>query len=255
MPKTKFLSQDQFRELAKAGDNIPNDIAVRTQFLPEIKAADDEESRQITFTVSTASIDRDRDTIAVDGWNLTNYRKNPVVLWAHDYRQPPIARTLEIEVVDDKLRAVTEFMGAELSKLADSIYRMVKGGWISATSVGFLPRKWVFAEDETRPYGIDFVEQELLEYSVVTVPSNSDALVEARSAGIDTAPLKEWVLNVLGSELTVHVKLDPSEVEAALVGALKKLGVPPPLLEPASLDNHISAVRSRQLQLLRSRSL
>jgi hypothetical protein len=62
-----------------------------------VKAAEDG-SRVLTFTISTASVDRDGDTIAVAGWRLENYLKNPVVLWSHDRRTLPVARAKRVWV-------------------------------------------------------------------------------------------------------------------------------------------------------------
>ena len=47
---------------------------------------------------------------------------------------------------------------------------------------------WTFTKDKTRPGGIDFIEQELMEFSVVSVPANPEALMELSAA--DKAHLK-----------------------------------------------------------------
>jgi phage head maturation protease len=58
---------------------------------------------------------------------------------------------------------------------------MVRAGFISAVSVGFMPLDYSFAgDDEARPWGIDFERQALLEISVVPVPANANALIEAK---------------------------------------------------------------------------
>lgn len=67
---------------------------------------------------------------------------------------------------------------------------------MKATSVGFLPKAWVFNEDEN---GVDFSQQELLEYSIVPVPANPQALLEAKKAKIDLRPIKEWAEKTLDS--------------------------------------------------------
>jgi hypothetical protein len=54
-------------------------------------------------------------------------------------------------------------------------------GFIKAGSVGFIPVEWKFADDKARPMGIDFKRQSLLEFSIVPVPANANALIEARS--------------------------------------------------------------------------
>jgi phage head maturation protease len=64
---------------------------------------------------------------------------------------------------------------------------MLKTGFLSATSVGFIPLKYNFVDDPQRRFGIDFLEQELLEFSIVTVPANAEALIEGR--GLEPAPI------------------------------------------------------------------
>jgi HK97 family phage prohead protease len=61
----------------------------------------------------------------------------------------------------------------------------VKERMLSATSVGFRPLKWSFSKDRERGGGIDFHEQELLEFSIVTVPANSEATISLTAAQIE----------------------------------------------------------------------
>lgn len=198
MPKPMVLSEQKFREDVKAG-TVPADASLRKGFVAEAKAASDAE-RTIDFVISTDSVDRMGDTIAVDGWKLANYRKNPVVLWSHDPRMIPIAKASNIRVEDGKLKARAEFAGREISGLADAVYRAIKAGFLNAVSVGFAPIKYAFSEADGRTWGIDFLEQELLEFSVVGIPANAEALVEARSAGeFDTKEFEEWAGKLLAA--------------------------------------------------------
>jgi phage head maturation protease len=76
-----------------------------------------------------------------------------------------------------------------MSRFNDAIFEMYKQGFLSATSVGFHPLKYAFSDDPQRRSGIDILEQELCEFSCVPVPANADALIEARSAGVDIGPV------------------------------------------------------------------
>lgn len=142
----------------------------------EAKANVDE--RTVEFVISTASVDRMGDTIAVDGWKLDNFRKNPVVLWAHDPSTLPIAKATAVWIEDKSLRARAEFAAADLSPLGDKVLRYFQAGFLNAVSVGFIPLKWAWAEGPDRQWGIDFIEQELLEFSAVSVPANAEALAQ-----------------------------------------------------------------------------
>jgi uncharacterized protein len=185
------------RDKIKAGEaTLPEKL--RKQFVAEVKAEADN-SRVLGFTISTAAVDRQYDSIAVDGWDFAAYRKNPVVLWAHDYTILPVARSLNEFVEGASVRARAEFTPAGMAKFNDVVFDMYKAGFLSAVSVGFLPSQWNWSESKERPLGIDFQKQELLEFSCVPVPANPEALIEARAAGVDIAPIKQWAAGVIRS--------------------------------------------------------
>ena len=190
------------------------------QFSAEIKSL--EADRTVRFTITNGDRDRDNDTINPAGWDLESYRKNPVVLWAHDQRSLPVAKATALKMVDvqhtpaghqGKLTADTQFMTDEEYQFGATVYRLIKGGYLNAVSVGFNPIEWKYREDG-KDRGIDFLKQELMEYSVVPVPSNRGALAEAKSAGIDLAPLYDWAESVLDhSEDAVVVRMSGTSRE------------------------------------------
>ena len=199
-----FLTPREFKE---AGGELGEAKGVLKGVTVEsVEALDAEEAKQLDdgdgsnvlrFVVSTQSVDRDNDTIDPNGWEVSNYMKNPVVLWAHDYRSPPIGRSLQLFFDGGKMTSDAKFMPQEMSPFSDMVYRMYLGKFLNAVSAGFKPIEFKFSE---RDMGMDFLKQELLEYSAVPVPSNPEALVEARSKGIDTGPLREWAEKVLDGE-------------------------------------------------------
>ena len=143
--------------------------------------------RVLEFVGSTETQDRDREVILAKGWDLKNYRKNPVFMFGHKYDQPPIGKALKVKAEDGALKFQIEFADQETYPFADTIYRLYRGGFMKATSVGFIPAEWKDKdeddEDEKSPRRT-YTKQELLELSAVAVPSNPDALVQAREAGI-----------------------------------------------------------------------
>ena len=192
-----YKESDQFaaeRELLKT--KKASDTVIRKQFVcDEIKGID-EGKRIIDFVISTGSVDRYRDKINTEGWDLKAYKKNPVVLFCHDSWSPPIAKAIPSSVVIDgkKLRASAQFVPAEIDPFAELIFQLYLNGFMKATSVGFRPLdyEYIYDEDSNRYGGVDFKEQELLEFSCVPVPANSEALVAAKSFGLDTDPLVKW---------------------------------------------------------------
>ena len=167
---------------------------LRRDFQTEVKAVDGDE-RSLDFVISTASIDRYGDTVAVDGWKVSNFRKNPVVLWMHDNAMLPVGKATNVRIEDGVLKARVTFTPSGLVRYNDIVLEMLKTGFLSATSVGFIPLKYAFVDnDPKRGFGIDFQEQELLEFSIVTVPANAEALIEGRAAPDTVEPVAEPVI-------------------------------------------------------------
>lgn len=185
-----LISDDDFRNAAKAG-SVPADVKLRRGFVSEVKSVETDD-RSLDFVISTDQVDRMGDTIAVDGWKLESFRKNPVVLWAHDSSILPVGKASNVRVEDGKLKARATFMPRELSGFADTVMKALKAGFLSASSVGFAPLKYNFVDDPQRRFGIDFLEQELLEFSIVPIPANPGALIEGRSADCDLAALIDY---------------------------------------------------------------
>jgi HK97 family phage prohead protease len=135
-------------------------------------------NRTFTFTISSATVDRMGDSVAVEGWKLDNYKKNPVVLWGHDGTMLPVGKATRVWVQGGKLKATAELAPASVSQYAERVRGMISAGYLNATSVGFAPLRMKLSNDKNRPYGIDFIEQELLEFSIVSIPANPDALLD-----------------------------------------------------------------------------
>lgn len=186
-PSISAQAYAEWKQAKDAGQD-PAAPVIHKQFIAAIKAAEDG-SRCITFTITTQAPDRERDVVHSDGVVLDNYLKNPVVLFAHDYRSLPVARCISLERSEGKISATAEFATADLNPMAEQVFRMIKGGFLNACSIGFKPMEWNY-DDERR--GVNFLTSELLEYSVVPVPAHPQALVEARAAGIDVSIVKEW---------------------------------------------------------------
>lgn len=194
----KLITAAEFKSMIGEGGNGTPDAGIAVvKFFPTKVIDLGEETLRLRFVISTIDVDRDRDTIDPKGWNLKDYKKNPVMLWAHQHSGLPIAKGLEIGLDNGALAGDWEFTPYDLYPFGYTVYRMYKGGFMSAQSVGFDPKRWEIVQTSDRPYGYDFKEQDLLETSAVPVPSNPNALVVARSAGIDTAPFIGWAEEML----------------------------------------------------------
>lgn len=166
-----------------------NEMKVKS--LPfHVKEVGQPEERTLRFIGSDETPDRDRDIISVNGWELDNYMKNPVFLWAHDYSVPPVGKAVSVFKENGKLMFDIQFPDKDVYPFADMVYNLYKGGFLNATSVGFIGKEAELREDTEVAdlpewqRGVRFMRQELLELSAVPVPSNPSALHQAKSAGV-----------------------------------------------------------------------
>jgi HK97 family phage prohead protease len=156
-------------------------------YQPEIKAVD-VKRRTIRHLITTDAPDRDGDVIEPAGWNLSEFLKNPVVLFAHRHDEPPIARSLEIQKAAHGLEALTQFPPKGVNSLADTVFELNRLGYLRSWSVGFVPKRTRMRFDRDGKFlGTAYEEQTLLEYSSVPIPANSDAVNLAVSKGLVTA--------------------------------------------------------------------
>lgn len=123
---------------------------------------------EFTAVASTALEDRHGEIVDPKGWDLKNFKKNPVLLWAHDHRLPAIGRATKVWVEGGKL--MFKGMWSNATELGRACQQLVNEGTINSFSVGFIP------------YDMDgrtYTKQELLEISLVNVPANPDAMMLA----------------------------------------------------------------------------
>jgi HK97 family phage prohead protease len=142
--------------------------------------------------ISTEDVDRDKDVMVADGAEIGSYLKNPVVLFGHNYRDAKavVGKALEIvKIAGQGIKAVFQFASKEVSEDADLVRRLWAGGFLNATSIGFIPEEWEERKDEEGEKlqrGTKFNKWELLEFSIVPVPANQNALrLAMKSIGED----------------------------------------------------------------------
>lgn len=183
----------------------------------EIKALDGQPGIYEVMA-STEAQDRQGDVLVSTGAKLDNYRRNPVVLWAHDYTRLPVARALDIESVPGVgLRAKMEFAPAGVDPFIDAVRSLWDRGFLNAASVGFQPK----AGTPNGPNGTRYTDWELLEFSIVPIPANPDALrlaygAEMQKRGRVLSSKNEAALRAaIDTLLSVLSQLDSAPSEAA----------------------------------------
>lgn len=151
-----------------------------------------------TFIASKEIIDRDGDLISLSGMDLAQFKTNPVILFAHDIRQPPVARATAISIKGDELLVDIEFPEEGISAKADEVRGLVEAGFLNAVSIGFQPRE-TSLNAETG--GLNFLKTELHEISLVPVPANQAALRVRGLESMSTAQLKTAIQSLVRASI------------------------------------------------------
>lgn len=160
-----------------------------------------EDDRTIEFVASDNSVDSYGTVLPVDKWDLTRYAKNGVIGYQHEVYGSDVFKGSDPDdvigkgvafVENDQLIVRVTFEPAELNQKADKIYRKVLFGSLNGVSVGFAPvgeGHWGSKRAGEDPDVFYYGGQELLEVSVVNIPSNANAL--RRSIDEEKAALPE----------------------------------------------------------------
>lgn len=176
----------------------------RVAFVPEIRKIDDE-ARTVTHLITSDALDRMGDVIDVAGWDFKNFMRSPRVFVDHDYRiEKLIGRATNLTRTGKGIEATTQFTDVGLGAYA---FDLVKSEFAGEWSVGFRGNDSHWITDHEGPcetceavlrrkkkpryLGRHFTSQELLEYSLVGIPANPEAVTLAISKGFDPGELYE----------------------------------------------------------------
>ena len=143
-----------------------------------------EEEDVYTFIASTDSPDRHGTVLNQSGWELKNFNDNPIIGYQHNLYGDMCSPADPDDVVgkgkaymeDGKM--MVDVIFDDQSEKGAKIKSKVDRGFLNSVSVGFIERGSGQDGDEKKgenPELYYFDRQELLEVSVVNIPSNPDA--------------------------------------------------------------------------------
>lgn len=192
--------------------------------------ADVEKTRTVRFVISTSAKDRHGTVLNMKGWQLDNFNRNPIVGYQHnvygdnmcvppnpDDVLGPARAWIETKDGREVLMGEVTFETADINPTAEKVFRKVLNGTLRATSVGFLEvgkgKKVVDKDESGRAIGetYHFEGQELLEFSIVNIPSNPEATRKVignharagvnmlRNIGVPVADIRKFVNGLLDS--------------------------------------------------------
>lgn len=225
------MPEQQAREVDDLCKTLPHGCTFRTKSLVADAIQFEPGEQSEVSVLTTNSVDMSREVVLPEGIDLDHYRKNPVVLWAHDHERP-VASCQWIKVHKSSLRAKT-FYPPDGPELTQQAWQLTKSGILKAKSIGFIPRvplrepSEVELSEHPEWKGAGVLESILLyEYSCVSVGCNQDALVEAiNTKSIDAAILKDFDLSipeVITPEIVQEIVKKGISLEEALAYASAK---------------------------------
>lgn len=150
--------------------------------------------------ISTECVDRQNEIMIAKGMDDSHFAMNPIVTLNHCYGMPPIGKSLWRKFTKDgamrgiKAKTIYPPMPDAWTPgetwPPDQVLALVQAGLLNAKSIGYLPLAAHYAtEEEAKKLGCDtntriVDEWILLEYSVVSLPANPEAIVDmvAKSA-------------------------------------------------------------------------
>lgn len=208
---------------------------------------------EVEFIVSTNALDAHGERINVEGIELKDFKKNPVVLWGHDGFNLPIAKATKVWKEGGKLMARAKFYLKD--DFARKVYEYIMDGYLNAVSIGGMVEEW--GSD-----GITIQKLLMKEFSVVSIPANQEALVAAKSMdGNQKAELKAlanaYARKMISKENELLQNIETLET---LVATLKEVAMCEPheasadgnkrvvLRQAQAVDNQVETV-IRQVKL------
>ncbi len=154
----------------------------------QARAEERARKRQVTFVSTTAGLDRHGTRIRTEGIDLGNYERNPIFAWGHDaygtFFGPPemeniLGKSIAIRKGVSRMEQDIEFATEDVNPRGDRAFRMVMARMLNTTSIGFIPKQVVIEVEDERNVPV-IVKAELLETSLVPIPSNPEALALVR---------------------------------------------------------------------------
>lgn len=174
--------------------------------------------------VSTPEIDRYGTIIVPSGIDYTAYMKNPIVLAQHQSDKWPVGRCLGFFLNGENLEATMQIEC--ITDNGKSLNSLINAGYVKAVSVGIIP---IEKEEQTinGEKVTVFTKSELVEFSIVSVPANRNALIKRsmKEAIAQTIQKYKEVERMLTPEIEQKIKeeLLPA-IEEAVTAELTNLG-------------------------------
>lgn len=171
----------------------------------------DQDRRVVTFIASTDAVDSYGERILQTGWDMTRFLAHPVIPFGHDYWSLPVGKSIRTQIVNGALETDIQLAPAEANPLAENIWQCLLAGVPLGVSVGFYPLEWHYETLQDGSQMRIYDKCELIEISVVTVPSNPEALQKAITEGIRSTKAEKRAAAAASLELITRLFVTKSE--------------------------------------------
>jgi phage head maturation protease len=173
-PREKLLAATQ-RKFVDPGREIGE---IRTKLVADGTVASSD-VQAASETMFACVITTEQTDLMGDKVFAASVRKNentPVLL-AHDANSLPIARSSAFWKVGTSTLANVIFPEKGVYGASDQAAAMVRAGQLKGCSIGFKPIRFKMSTDPERPFGIDFLDILVIEWSLCACPANQSCWV------------------------------------------------------------------------------
>lgn len=206
----------RYKTFSLALDSVPvitKGVSGTSNLTFAYKSVDYDSNKSYRFIGTSEVKDRDGEIVLLDGWDFSNYKNNPIVLWGHENRDLPIGKVTAILKDETKRVIYFDVEFSESYELGKTVRGLVEEGILRATSLGFRVLDWEWGENADAWL---LTKCELFELSIVNVPANQEAIIQDTSKDIEdnqTKSVEKDNANVL-SELREQIEALKLEVDA-----------------------------------------
>jgi hypothetical protein len=172
-------------------NSLPKSAAYRRKGFVGKTESIDANARTEISVITTSALDGDNEVVLAEGISTVRFLENPVVLDCHNYQALPVGTCQWIKPIDNGLKAKTYYPNRpkdfQDAWFVDTVFALIQADVLRGKSIGFVEltsHKPTDEEIQARPELEKCVKiidtSELLEYSVVSVPCNPEAVLLER---------------------------------------------------------------------------
>lgn len=207
------------------------------------KAEIKEKAQDVFTAVASSEIeDRQGEVVKQDGWDLKNFKNNPVLLYMHDHTKP-IGKATRVWLDKASGKPMLKFKGfiSDATEELKGYKKLIEDGILNSFSVGFRPLEMD---------GNTITKAELFEISLVSVPANPEARLLAVKSLEDAGFDKKVINKVVGEEDNVEaIKKELEETKELAREALDQANIAVKGLKYLAPQRSKQEIVSKRLQL------